>query len=138
MHSAPKGEIMLDLSQQPTTMCRSRYLSTAAACALTCALAACGGGSDDSAVAGALTSAKTTVVNSDDSRSTQRAGDIKKRVTPLDPVITSNNKAMKKIARMRCEKQLTAERGDDKTHQAVSTRRTSQREACKRETVTAG
>jgi hypothetical protein len=138
MYAAQKGEIVLYLPKPETGRYRPRYLGVIATCALSLALVACGGASDEQVTTGTLVSAKTTAVKSDDSKSVRTNDDSVKRATPLDPVITSKNRAMLKIAKKRCERFHSAIVDDNKPPHAVSSRRSSLYEACKPEVQNAG
>lgn len=115
---------------------RSLQMKVSAACLLAMTLAACGGGSDDLSAAGALTSAKTTSVGADKGK----ADDAVKggRAALYDPRLDSNNPAMKKLARLRCEREISGAQADDKGRHVNLPTRKMRRELCRGETETPG
>jgi hypothetical protein len=87
-------------SSRLNSVLTSRTLKMGAACLLVGALTACGGGSDSGSVGGALTSASTTAVPGNQVGTNGQA----KIARPNDLPTSSSNKAMQRLAKVRCEK----------------------------------
>ena len=85
-------------SSCPNSVLTSRTLKVGAACLLVGVLTACGGGSDSGPVGGALTSASTTAVPGN------QVNGQAKIARPNDLPTSSSNKAMQRLAKVRCEK----------------------------------
>lgn len=120
---------MFNTSRRLASMATSSAIKTSVASLMACALGACGGGSDESALGRTLTSAKTTAVASGQSSTDDQA----KRVTPYDLPSVSKNRAMQKLAKIRCDKHPKMHRVDDKKGQAKQSERNNRCEAAEAE-----
>lgn len=100
---------MFSLTRRMTLVVTPRTLKASAICMLACALVACGGSSGDSAVDRTITSAATTVVKGETAK-----GEKPKRVRPYRLPASSGNKAMQKLATLKCERHRVIHRVDNK------------------------
>ena len=100
---------MFSITRRLTLVVTPRTLKASASCMLACALVACGGGSGDPAVSGAITSATTTAVKGEAEK-----GEAAKRTRPYNLPASSRNRAMQKLAKVRCERHREVHRADDK------------------------